>query len=187
MSDIILLDSGIAGGLLSNTPSLASRWQQLITDILPKIPNGKIAVPTPVWFELAQWAPEWHKKIQEEIANRNSGHPNPLYEFAGYSITNSILMDAALYRCCCRSQQNTSDLATLKGDKEKISFIDSIIAAYCLKFGYYLLTLNQQDFPEKFFELKDTQLSPRGNQLNRQFACLLKPKISAWQVVKANT
>lgn len=184
MSDIVLLDTGVAAGFLSNNRPLAKQWEQLLVQVLIQVPQSKVAIPTPVWFELAQWSTDWHKKIQLEIEKKSLGTSSPLYEYAVYNIANSVLMDAAFYRCCCLGRQNSSDTGEMKNKVEKISFIDSIIAAYSLKFNHYVLTLNQQDFPEKFFVLKDVLISPRGSKLDRQFAYFLQPKTTEWQSEK---
>lgn len=184
MSKIILLDTGIVGGMLSDVNGTSSKWNELVENMLGKIPGSKYVVPTPVWYEIAQWHPDSYKTTQEKI---KIGCPD-IYQYANYTITNNILMDAAWYKCQTRLSTNNPDTkGTANKNKDKISMTDALIAAYCLRYGYYVLTLNNQDFPEKFFEIICIKNAPSTTDYQRDFAALLKPKQLVWQQSFNNT
>ncbi len=55
--------------------------------------------------------------------------------------------------------------------------MDPLIAAYCIKSNHYLLTTNQQDFPESHFSVVGTEiliLSGKNGKY-RSIIYLLKP------------
>lgn len=181
MSNIVLLDTGIVGGILSEVDGASLPWNNLVEEMLEKVDDSRYVVPTPVWFEIAQWHPGSYKSVQEKIA---AGSPG-IYQYAGYTIPNNILMDAAWYKCQTRSKDNNPDTrGTAGGNKDKISLTDALIAAYCLRYGYYVLTLNNQDFPEKFFEIVHVANSPSTTEHQRDFAVLLKPRQLIWQQLR---
>lgn len=95
-------------------------------------------------------------------------------------------MDAAWYKCQTRQdggQPDTGAIGKGKG-KDKVSMVDALIASYCLRYGYYVLTLNHQDFCEKFFEIVHIQNSPSTTKFQRDFIALLKPKTQDWESSK---
>lgn len=185
MSNITLLDTGVVGGLLSNNSQKQKVWNQFVTEMIQKISNCRFVIPTPVWLEIAQWNTSWYRKVLQEISSKGVSVQNPLFESAGKYIANPIIMDTALYLCMTREKQHKEDCDGIHKTKNKISFIDAIIASYCLKFGHFIITLNQQDFPDKFFEIVDMKSCPRSNGLTREFAWLLKPRVSEWILEKS--
>jgi len=179
---IVLLDTGIVGGILSETDGTSSKWTSLVKEMISSVEHGVYAVPTPVWYEIAQWHSTSFESVQSKIS---SGCPG-IFEYAGYAIANSILMDAAWYKCHVRPKQNNPDTqgAGKAKDNINISMVDALIAAYCLRFGHYVLTLNIKDFPEKFFEIICIENAPSTTDYQRDFIALLKPKLEIWKQSK---
>lgn len=175
MSDIVLLDTNIVGGLICNNPTKSKLWSGYIKNMVSTLSDPKLAIPTPVWFEIAQWKKSLHTQIHAEL---NAG--KKMYKYAGDPIPNKILMDAAWYLCEVRGHENSSDTSSMN-NRDKISFIDALIAAHCLEHNYFILTMNHQDFPEKFFEIITIKNTPKGTALHRHFGSLLKPKMDEWQ------
>jgi hypothetical protein len=164
--------------MLSEVDGASLPWNTLVAEMLTKIPDSTYAVSTPVWYEIAQWHPGSHKNVQEKIAHGCPG----IYKYAGYTIPNTILLDAAWYKCQTRQKDNNPDTRGTAGrSKDKISMTDALIAAYCLRHGYYVLTLNNQDFTEKFFEIVHISNAPSTTNNQRDFAVLLKPRLDAWR------
>lgn len=180
MSNIVLLDTGIVGGLLSEVNNSNEDWGNFIDEMVFVVKNGKYTVPTPVWYEIAQWHKNVYKNVVEKIKNNGSG----IYRYAGYSIPNDILMSAAWYKCNARLNQGNPDTQGVKIKKDRISMVDALIASYCLKYDYYVLTLNIQDFPEKFFKIVKIEQSPSSTNYQRDFAALLKPKKIFWNKIQ---
>lgn len=170
----------MVGPFLSEKDSGGTQWTAFIVDIIKSMHDPRCVIPTPVWFEIAQWHPKWHKKIQSQISLPDLSR-EAMYQYVGHSISSNILMDAALYSCEVRGQQNTENLAGMTGGSGKKNFVDAIIAAYCLNYDHCLLTLNQSDFPDKFFSVIDMRVSPRGTSLKRELAFLLRPKSEYWK------
>lgn len=184
MTNTVLLDTNVVGGLLSNVKGVSEAWDTTFDHLKTILPDTKFTVPTPVWYEVAQWHPNWHKKVLQNI---NDGCPG-LYQYAAHGISNRLLMDAAWYKCQTRSSANNPDLRSLNGrDSSKISMVDSLIATYCLNYGYYVLTLNLQDFPEKFFEIIEILCAPSTTDFQRDLVGLLKPKQAVWHNSKSQT
>jgi hypothetical protein len=174
MPRIILLDTGIVGHILSETDSVGN-WNTLVQSIVGDT-GDKYAIPTPVWYEIAQWHPGKYGEVSDQIVGGCKG----IYQYANYAIPNYILMDAAWYKCQTRQKTNNPDMGGVNKNKDKISTVDALIASYCLRYGYYLLTLNSSDFPEKFFEIIKIETAPSTTDLQRDFVMLLKPRQDKW-------
>ena len=180
MSSFVLLDTGIVGSFLSEQDRGGKKWTTFILEIIKSLKDPRCVIPTPVWFEIAQWHSTWHKKIQSQI-DLPSQEREVMYQFVGHSIVSKILMDAALYSCEIRGKQNKENLVGIMEGLGKKYFVDAIIAAYCLNYNHYLLTFNQSEFPDKFFDVVAMRISPRGTALKREFAFLLQPKTEYWK------
>jgi len=181
-SNLIILDSPVAAGILSGiekNSQKSRKWLKLATNIAKGISNGEITIPTPVFYEIAQTNKHWYKLI-EFIKNSPESRKSSLFKYAQYSITPHVLIEASRYKYrCCNAQ--SKDKGDFKKQKQKISTYDAIIAGYCLKYGYLLLTTNQKDFPEKYFKLLKVVESVRKNALEaREFVYLLEPKLNEW-------
>ncbi len=182
MSRTVLLDTGVLGGVLSSNETESQKWKKAIRSMLEPFPGAKITVSTPAWFEFAQWSLESYKQVFQRVQTDTC---NGLYEFAGHTIPNKILLEAALYKCLVRSKQNSQERDTnKKRNKDTISMSDALIATYCLKYNYLLFTMNMKDFPQKFFEIEQIQLSPKSTDFQRDFIALLSPKIEKWNEAK---
>lgn len=126
----------------------------------------RYVVPTPVCYELGKWNPDWHRLIYEvglDITN-----------YANYNISGKILKRAAAYIVGSLKQER-SGTADMTGTKEKISMVDSLIAAYSLEQNLLVLTLNQVDFVPKYFDLVSVRAVNQG--VDRIMIYLLRPKL----------
>ncbi len=180
MSNVVLIDTGVAGQILSKVGDSASKWNTAVEQIISEIPQAKYVIPTPVWHEIAQWNGESFREVEDQIKKGCSG----IYQYAGHTIPNYLLMDAAWYKCETRMDKaknpDKKGIGKLKADK--ISMIDALIACYSLRFGYFVLTLNQQDFPDMFFELIKISQAPSSTEFQRDFISLLRPNQHQWQL-----
>lgn len=171
MTTTILLDTMIAGGVFSyigsNDQTKAKNWMAACYKLTNGVADRAFAIPTPVFFEYASWNEAASHAI-EKI--RVSKKKNPLFQYIDYSITPDVLFAAARYRARC--------------DGRKILLGDSLIAAYCLVYGYRLVTMNEKDFPRKYFvsEAVVNCPSPDTHYSDRTVMHLLSPKLAEWNV-----
>lgn len=140
-------------------------YKAAIIDLVTALgPSYLLRVPTPVCFELMCWNQVW----KDFVLNSKS----QLFFFAKHSITSEVLNAAAKF---------SIDSNTCKYDEKthKIKSLDSIIAAYGIINGHYILTENQKDFPESHFELVESRmmlLKQQDGYPPRTFLYLLRPK-----------
>lgn len=166
---ILLLDTTIVAGLFANTKhtvSVADRntWEAAVSHLAAVVSTDcLIRVPTPVCYELMCMNHEWKEFVTQS--------PDPIFRFAKYSITADTLQRAAEYHLAAVP-------ANTLGKPEKKKTMDSLIAAYALQGGHYLLTANEKDFPPTHFEVIETKtltLSATNRIKHRKTICLLKP------------
>jgi hypothetical protein len=167
---IILLDTPIVAGSFAvskigpHVPAEKTIWRNAIVTIAKSVsPTCMIRVPTPVCYELMSMNKDWFKFIQQSSS--------AVFRFSTYSIPKLIWQKAAEY-------YYTAMCVNPDGKGEKMKTMDPLIAAYSLTGGHYLLTTNQQDFPESHFSVEKTEvLTLTGkNGKYRTILYLLKPK-----------
>lgn len=139
-------------------------WKKAVQSLDSKIDEECLfRAPTPVCFELMCWNNEWKKKVLNgKLA---------LFNYANYSIVNKVLLKAADYRIKAQ--------ASIDGKTHKIKSLDPIIAAYAILYNHYLLTTNQEDYPESFFEVINCEVMKfrgKDGKYSRQVLYLLKPR-----------
>ncbi len=138
-------------------------WQEAVMSLVSNIsPECLIKVPTPVCYELMAMNQSWYDHVTR--------YPKPLFSPASEAIPNTVIKKAAHYSF--ETNCNSFD-----GEKQKMKTMDPLIAAYSLLGGYYILTMNQHDFPESHFTVRNLQiLSLQGkNGKYRSILYLLKP------------
>ena len=140
-------------------------YKSAIVDLVSILGSSYLLrIPTPVCFELMCWNEVW----KDYVLNSKS----QLFFFAKHSITSEILQVAAEFSI-------TSNTCRYDEKRHKIKSFDSIIAAYGILNGHYILTENQKDFPESHFELIGSRmilLKQQEGYPPRTFLYLLKPK-----------
>lgn len=137
------------------------KWQAAFRNILQRIPITspyELVISTPVCYELLCHGPDWKKSILD--------NQNDMFRFAKADIKNKILQKAAQY---------TLDVDPVNPDGRdgKMKTLDPMIAAYALEFGYYLLTKNQQDYPDPYFSIVATEPLVLKNKNGRQYRRML--------------
>lgn len=145
-------------------------WRTALNNILQKIPAVslyKLTIPTPVCYELLCHGPGWSNYILQ--------NEDEMFRFAKADIKNNILQKAAKY---------TLDVDPINPDGHdgKMRTMDPLIAAYALQFDYYLLTENQQDYPEPYFSVIATEplvLKNKSGKHYRRLLHLLKPNLES--------
>lgn len=147
---IILLYTNIVAGFFAVSKSgphvkkEMQLWEEAIAALALKVSHQcLIRVPTPVCYELMAMNKEWHDFI--------SHSPSEIFRFAHYSIPNDVLKLAAEY-------SYSANCVYYDGDRQKMKTMDPLIAAYAIKGSHYLMTTNQQDFPESHFSVVDTKI-----------------------------
>lgn len=183
MSNVVLLDTGIVARIYS--PSTGKKWEEYLSETVKAISDVRIIIPTTVCYEFAQSHQNWYDFVQEKIENNRLGKPDPAFAYAGYNIPKWVIYRTAKYLIETRESNPSPEKAP--DQKNKISFVDATIAVYSLEFGYYIFTLNQCDFPPKFFDVVEEKISPASTKLSRVFGYLLKPKIKEWQDLNEST
>ncbi|MEK7079320.1 MAG: hypothetical protein AAB929_04585 [Patescibacteria group bacterium] len=171
---IILLDSMVVAGVFALTKSgnnideRKNTYKAVIIDLVSILGKSYLlSVPTPVCFELMCWNEIW----KNFVLNSKS----QLFFFAKHSITSDVLQTAAEFSIksnTCRYDEKI----------HKIKSLDSIIAAYGISNGHYILTENQKGFPESHFELIGSRvmlLKQHEGYPPRTFLYLLKPRKSS--------
>lgn len=168
----VLLDTMVVLGFYgSRTSSFqggksdADKWQKTIETLLGRlnVSNFRITVPTPVCYELTCHGSAWKDFFPQE--------PD-IFRYAEAYISHDILKRAAEYSLSIHPMK-------ADGKEGKVKTMDPIIAAYSLDLKYYLLTENQQDYPEPYFSLVATEavvLTDKTGNKYRRLIHLLKPK-----------
>ncbi len=169
---LVLLDTTVAAGVVSylnpngnsNPSDKSENWKNCVRKLVEGVSGASIAIPTPVFYELASK----DKKIYEALENiKNQRTPSNLFRYCNHSITSQVLSAASKLRM----------LSGIGGSQ----MIDSILAAYCLVFGHLIITPNQKDFPQRFFDVKAMCLAPMPtNKSERTVLFLLEPKLAEW-------
>lgn len=141
-----------------------AEWKRAIGSLVSKLSGPYLLrVPTPVCFELMCWNKEW----RDFILNGSS----PVFRFATNYISNEILLIASKYSI-------ESKITFFDNNSHKVKTMDPLIAAYGIQGGHYVLTENQQDFPETHFDVVTCEVllldQPKG--IERRILYLLKPK-----------
>lgn len=174
----VLLDTAVATGVISSIstdPAIkkkGQRWVELVMDLVSELKDPSIKIPTPVFYEIAAKNKESYKIISKIKADVDSGVKSPIFDYINHSITPETLDAATRYRAICRD----------KGCPQDIEWVDAIIAVYCLSSGHCLITPNQKDFPELFFEVKKIGLRPLDKpKSSREFVVLLIPRLDNWK------
>ena len=181
MEQLVLLDTTVAAGILSNLTSKdqaskRDRWKTCILDLIKTESNPRVTIPTPIFFELASWEERWHQAITELL--RQPTHSR-FFEYINYSIKPQILLTAARYKFLCRQKKHSN--GEKQYEENKRGWVDSLVASYCLTYGYHLITINQKDFPEKYFEVKNHCLAPLITEKDqRKVVFLLAPRQEKW-------
>lgn len=166
---IVLLDTNIVAGLFSVSklgPHVEHEkkiWRDAVRSLILTVSSKCLArVPTPVCYELMSINKRWYSFITTSKEN--------LFQFSAGGINNDVLMKAAEYslQTFCVSPD---------GKEQKIKTMDPLIAAYSLIAGHYILTLNQQDFPESHFTVAGTKVITLSGKTAkyRVILYLLKP------------
>lgn len=167
---IILLDTTIVAGTFaiskkgSHVDSEKELWRTAVLELARGIsPSCLMRVPTPVCYELMSINSAWHSFVSESKLK--------LFKYASYSISSAHVLFAAEYAY-------SANCVYHDGSNQKMKTMDPLIAAYAIKGNHYLLTTNQQDFPEKYFFVEDTRLMVLSGKSGkyRQMVYLLKPK-----------
>ncbi len=177
LPSLILLDTMAAAGIFSDRQEKQKKWVSTILHLIAFLPEADITIPTPVFLELAQWHVNWYKYVQN--INQPSISSSPLLKYVSYSIPKKVFYPAAAYKLFCSNKQNKPD--EFRKEKNKISFIDSLLASYCLTYNYALVTENHNDFPDKYFSIVKVATSPESTGTERRLLFLLKPNTEAWR------
>lgn len=170
IAPICLLDTMVVAGLFAikkkeNIDQHKTEWNRAIISLSSKIGSKCLfRVPTPVCYELMCWCVEWRDII---IKKKSS-----IFHFSTYDIDNEILNSASKYSI--ESQIDFYDESC-----HKVKSLDPLVAAYSLKYGYYLLTENQKDFPDSHFNIigVETLVLNQKKGSGRRFLYLLQPKV----------
>jgi len=173
----ILLDTMVVAGIFALTKKGDSternkrEWKRAVSKLREGIEYQGITVSPSVCFELMCWNKDWF-----EFVATNS-KKIPLFNYSNEPIKNDILQIAAKYSYKCG--ENYSGCAA--DDNFKLKSMDPITAAYSIKHNHYILTENQRDFPESYFQLVAVEqliLFAKNDKKYRRFLCLIKPKNS---------
>lgn len=168
MPKIVLLDTDVSAGVLSylgknKDVTKAKAWYDCIRSLIADVAEPRLAIPTPIFYELAAR----DAAMLEAIAAISSDvKRNAIFAYINHSITPHTLLEAAKYRVECG-----------KISKNCPSWVDASLAAYCFPHGHYLITMNQKDYPDKFFEVKRICLAPLPTAASeRKVIFLLAPR-----------
>lgn len=166
---VILLDTPIVAGVFAVAKSgpHVSQDKKLFMFAIRQLSslvgeNFLVRVPTPVCYELMSMNNVWYQFIDKST--------NPVFSWAHSQIENEILLIAARYSF-------SANCNSYDGDRQKMKTMDPLIAAFCIKNDHYLLTTNQQDFPESHFSYVGSQVLVRSGRAGsyRSVLYLLKP------------
>lgn len=164
----VLLDTMVAKGLVGDwyekpkqqEANQNTQWDECIKRLMVGQEPMTLAIPTPVFFELASRDEGLFKRYQAAYLAKNS---SLLFSYCDYSITPRMMWKAAELRA--EPRQKTP------------SFVDALLGAYCLLEGYSLITCNQKDFSPQYFEVKSMTLAPMPQKTSERIVVfLLAPK-----------
>jgi len=173
---LILLDANVAPEILrvivSKSSPHDSAWWKCVDALIHGITDAKVSVPPPVFFEMAMKDDEVFRAVESLL--HTDPKPSPILEYIGTPITSTVMLDASKYVLECHKRSGKQ----AKGEnKLGISFVDAILAGYCLRHGHWIVTENQKDFPDHFFEVVRMAVSPKKTSISeRKVVYLLKPK-----------
>ncbi len=141
-------------------------WRQTVSKLAENIsPKCLIRVPTPACFELMAMNQDWYNFI--------SNSSDDFFRFAHSYISSKIIAIAAQYAF-------STNCTSYDGGKQKIKTMDPFIAAYVIHGNHYLITTNQQDFPESHFSVVDTAIMVLSGKTApyRTIIYLLQPRMN---------
>jgi len=166
---IILLDTPIVAGSFAvskkgnHVESEKILWRNAVKKLASSVSSKYlIRVPTPVCYELMAMNKQWFDFIYDSQSD--------VFRYSHVGISNEYIVTAAEY--------SFSTICTYHdGTQQKMKTMDPLIAAYCIKGNHYLLTTNQQDFPESHFTVIGTEIMVLSGQNGkyRSIIYLLKP------------
>ncbi len=171
---LILIDTMIAAGILSRVSSnpedkaKSKAWWDCTRDMTNHISDSRIVIPPPVYYELTARNEVFHKALSNLSYWKGV---SPIFQYIDISIRPDILLAASLYKLYCRKYAGV----------DGINWVDTILAAYCLIFNHCIITVNQKDFPDIYFEALKLVNGPMfDHKSHRQTVYLLKPRIGVW-------
>lgn len=171
MPKIVMLDTNVASGFLGKTTASkeadAEAWTTCITGLVAHIQNSEIVLPPPVIGEVAAKNRNIYSAV-EEIAGavRDGGSVGSVFAYIGLPISSTAQLRAARYRLDVGQHC----------DAASPDYVDALLAAYALMKGHAIITMNQKDFPEKFFRVGGMCLAPMPNpKSTRRIVYLLHP------------
>ncbi len=175
---VVLLDTMVAAGvfLFGDTSGKREAWRDAVLKLIDG--DYRVAVPTTVFYELKARDSSWYQWCHDKA---NASAVSPVFQYINYSVTSEILSLSAAYRLLCGERDRNNKSAD-KEIQQRVGFGDAILAAYALKFGYWIMTINQKDFPNQFFQAQAIGLAPVPNgKSERRVIYLLSPKVDEWK------